>query len=139
MSLMFASAFRYLLAALVVAVLLPGCSQDTAGLPDGLGGFIQVLQDNGVDGSLYLRKPLNEEMEYIAEYTIARYSSTRVISLFRYRDATGAAAGLQEALQNDKLSGQAANGRFVMVATFYPPDPEAVASISALFLAQRFE
>jgi len=127
------------LAMLAICGLQSGCSQDSARLPDGIGTFIDELQANGVDGSLYLRAPLNDDMEYVAEYTVARFTSTRVISLFRFKDAAKAAAGLDEAMQNDKLSGQAANGRFVFAATFYPPDPEAAARIRALFLAHRFE
>ena len=131
-------AARLMLATLTVLGILCGCSQDNARLPDGLGTFLDELKANGVDGSVYLRAPFGEDMEYVAEYTIARYASTRVITLFRFRDEAGAATGLQQALQNDKLSGQAVNGLFVMAATFYPPDPAAVEKIRALFLAHRF-
>jgi hypothetical protein len=78
-------------------------------------------------------------MEYVAEYAIARYSSTRIISLFKCKDAAKAEANLQAALQNPKLSGQARNGSFLMAATFYPPDKEAVERIRSLFLAHDFE
>jgi hypothetical protein len=133
------SAARLILVTLAVLGMLSGCSQDSARLPDEPGAFVDKLQASGVDGSLYLRAPFNEDMEYVAEYTIARYASTRVITLFRFKDAARAASGLQEVLQNDKLSGQAVNGKFVMAATFYPPDPEAVEKIRTLFLAHRFE
>ena len=128
-----------LLAVFVALPLLAGCGQQAARSPAELESFIQELKTNGVDGSLFIRPPLNEDMEYVAEYTIARYASTRVISLFKFRDAGKAAAGLQEAMANDKLSGQASNGLFVMAATFYPPDKEAVAAIRTLFLAHRFD
>ena len=88
---------------------------------------------------MFIRAPFNEDMEYVAEYTIARYASTRVITLFKFKDAEKAKAGLQEALKNDKLSGQASNATFVMAATFYPPDDEAVEKIKVLFLAHEFD
>jgi hypothetical protein len=59
--------------------------------------------------------------------------------VFKFKDAEKAEANLQEALKNDKLSGQASNGTLVMAATFYPPDEEAVEKIKALFLAHEFE
>jgi hypothetical protein len=106
--------------------------------PVELGAFINELKANGVDGSLFVRAPLNEDMEYVAEYTIARYASTRVISLFKYKDPEKAEAGLREALKNKKLAGQASNATFVLAVTFYPPDNEAVENIQALFLAHEF-
>ena len=133
------SAGRFIPAVLVALVLLAGCGQEVKYTPAELGAFIDDLKANGVDGSLLIRAPLNEDMEYIAEYTIARYASTRVVSFFKFKDAEKAEAGLREALKNDKLSGQASNASFVMAATFYPPDDEAVAKIKARFLAHKFD
>jgi hypothetical protein len=133
------SAGRFIPAVLVALVLLAGCGQEVKYTPAELGAFIDELKANGVDGSLLIRAPLNEDMEYIAEYSIARYASTRVVSFFKFKDAAKAAAGLREAMKNDKLSGQASNASFVMAATFYPPDDEAVAKIKARFLAHRFD
>jgi len=130
---------RPFLAALAVLVLLAGCGQQSIGIPVELSGFIDVMKEQGLDGTLTIREPRNEDIEYIAEYAIAKYASTRIISLVRFTDADKAAAGLQDALQNDKLTGQAANASFVMVATFYPPDAEAVEKIKALFLAHDFD
>jgi len=119
--------------------LLAGCTQQDMKIPLELSGFIEELKANGVDGTLLIRAPFNEDMEYVAEYTIARYASTRIISLFKFKDAGKAEKNLQDALKNDKLSGQASNGAFVMAATFYPPDEEAVEKIKALFLAHEFQ
>jgi predicted TIM-barrel fold metal-dependent hydrolase len=119
--------------------LLAGCGQEAARTPAELGAFINELKANGVEGSLFVRAPFNADMDYIAEYTIARYASTRVISVFKFKDAEKAQANLQDALKNDKLSGQARNATFVMAATFYPPDEEAVEKIKALFLAHKFD
>lgn len=129
---------RFHLAALAVLVVLSGCAREGVNVPPELGSFIEELQANGVDGSLFIRAPLNEDMEYVAEYTIAKYASTRVISLFKFREVEKAEAGLRESLQNDKLSGQARNSTFVMAATFYPPDIQALEEIKTLFLAHDF-
>jgi hypothetical protein len=128
-----------LLNILVPLLLLTGCSQEGMQAPLELSSFIEKLKDNGLDGSLTLRGPGNEDMEYVAEYAIAKYSSTRIISLFKCKDAEKARANLEAALKNPKLSGQASNGTFIMVATFYPPDEEAVEKIKAIFLAHEFE
>jgi len=119
--------------------LLSGCSQEGVKAPADLSAFIDVLKENGVDGTLLVRAPFNEDMEYVAEYAIARFASTRIISFFKFKDAEKADANLQDLLKNDKLSGQASNGTFIMAATFYPPDDEAVEKIKALFLAHEFE
>lgn len=124
---------------LIPLILLSACSQEAVQAPRELDSFIEALQENGVDGYLTLREPVNADMEYVAEYTIARYMSTRIISLFKCKDAEKAAANLAEALKNPKLSGQARNGTFIMAATFYPPDEKAVEKIKALFLAHEFE
>ena len=120
-------------------VLLSGCGQEGVKAPLELSAFIEKLKDNGVDGALIIRAPINEDMEYVAEYTIAKYSSTRIISFFKCKDAEKAETNLKEALKYPKLSGQASNGTFIMAATFYPPDEEAVEKIKAIFLAHEFE
>lgn len=120
-------------------LLLAGCGQEGIKAPPELSGFIEELKANGVDGSLYIRPPFDDDMEYVAEYTIARYASTRIISIFKFRDPEKAEQNLQLALKNNKLSGQSRNGNFVMAVTFYPPDEEAVERIKAIFLAQTFD
>jgi len=130
---------KFLVSLLVSLTLLSGCSEEGVKTPVEMSAFIEELKANGVEGSLLIRAPFNEDMEYVAEYAIAKYTSTRIISLFKFKDAEKAEANLQEALKNDKLSGQASNGTFVMAATFYPPDEEAVEKIKALFLAHEFE
>jgi len=130
---------RLLMQLLVPLILLTACSQEGAQAPPELAAFIEKLQESGVDGTLSIRGPLNEDMEYVAEYAIAKYSRTRIISLFKCKDAEKAAANLEQALKNPKLSGQAGNGTFIMAATFYPPDEAAVNRIRAIFLAHRFE
>jgi hypothetical protein len=124
---------------LVPLILLTGCSQQGMPTPVELSAFIEALKENGVDGTLSIREPVNEDMEYVAEFTIAKYASTRIISLFKCKDAEKARANLEEALKNPKLSGQASNGRFIMAATFYPPDEKAVEKIKTIFLAHVFE
>jgi hypothetical protein len=130
---------KLLIYILVPLILLTGCSQESVQTPFELSAFIEALQENGVDGTLSIRGPVNEDMEYVAEFAIAKYSSTRIISLFKCKDAEKARANLAEALKNPKLSGQASNGTFIMAATFYPPDEEAVEKIKAIFLAHVFE
>ena len=129
----------FLISLFVSLALLSGCSQEGVKAPAELSGFIEVLKENGVDGTLLVRAPFNEDMEYVAEYVIARFASTRIITFFKFKDADKIDANLQEVLKNDKLSGQASNGTFIMAATFYPPDDEAVEQIEALFLAHEFE
>jgi len=130
---------KLLMYILVPLILLTACSQQGAQAPLELSAFIEELKENGVDGSLSIRGPVNEDMEYVAEYAIAKYSSTRIISLFKCKDAEKTRANLEEALQNPKLSGQASNGTFIMAATFYPPDKAAAEQIKAIFLAHEFE
>lgn len=129
----------FLINVLVPLILLNGCSQERVNAPLELSAFIEELKENAVDGTLMIRGPINEDMEYVAEYTIAKYSSTRIVSLFKCKDTEKAEANLKEALKNPKLSGQASNGTFIMAATFYPPDEEAVEKIKAIFLAHEFE
>lgn len=130
---------KFVLGLALLPVLLTGCGQQQVAAPQELAGFIEILKGKGVDGSLIIREPINEDMEYVAEYSIARYASTRVLSFFKCKDAEKAEKNLQEALKNDKLSGQAVNGSFMMVATFYPSDEEAVEKLKALFLEHVFE
>lgn len=130
---------KILISLLVLLPMLAGCGQEGVKAPVELSGFIEELKANGVEGSLLVTAPFNEDMEYVAEYAIAKYTSTRIISFFKFKDTDKVEANLEEALQNDKLSGQASNGTFVMAATFYPPDEEAVEKIRALFLAHEFE
>jgi len=130
---------NFLISLCMSLALLSGCSQEGVKAPADLSAFIDVLKENGVDGTLLVRAPFNEDMEYVAEYAIARFASTRIISFFKFKDAEKADANLQDLLKNDKLSGQASNGTFIMAATFYPPDDEAVEKIKALFLAHEFE
>ena len=130
---------NFLINLFVSLVMLTGCSQEGVETPAELGVFIEELKENGVEGSLLIRAPFNEDMEYVAEYAIAKYASTRIITFFKFKDAEKVEANLTEALKNDKLSGQASNATFIMAATFYPPDKEAVEKIRALFLAHEFE
>ncbi|MCP3670558.1 MAG: hypothetical protein GY814_09015 [Gammaproteobacteria bacterium] len=118
---------------------LTGCAQNDADIEYGLGGFVELLKAEGVDGGLTMRKPINDGMVYVAEYAISQYTSTRIISIFKCKDEQSAESNLQEALKNEKLSGQARNGRYLMAATFYPAEEEAVAKIKKLFLAHKFE
>ena len=130
---------NFLINLFVSLVMLTGCSQEGVETPAELGVFIEELKENGVEGSLLIRAPFNEDMEYVAEYAIAKYTSTRIISFFKFKDSEKAEANLKEALKNEKLSGQASNGTFIMALTFYPPDKEAVEKIRALFLTHEFE
>jgi len=130
---------NFLTGLFVSLVLLTGCGQEGAQAPAEIRAFIEELKADGVDGSLFIRAPFNADMEYVAEYTVSRYASTRIISLFKFKNAEKAEANLQEAMNNEKLSGQAANGKFVMVITFHPPDEAAVEKIKVLFLAHGFE
>jgi len=130
---------NFLISLCMSLALLSGCSQEGVKAPADLSAFIDVLKENGVDGTLLVRAPFNEDMEYVAEYAIARFASTRIISFFKFKDAEKADANLQDLLKNDKLSGQASNGTFIMAATFYPPDDEAVEKIKALFMAHEFD
>lgn len=130
---------KLLIGLIVILPLVTGCSQEGVKAPAELSGFLEELKANGVEGSLLIREPFNDDMEYVAEYAIAKYTSTRIISFFKFKDAEKAEANLEEALKNDKLSGQASNASFVMAAAFYPPDDEAVAKIKEMFLAYDFK
>ncbi len=127
------------LGVLILMLGLTGCAQDGADVDHGLGDFVEVLKAEGVDGDLTMRKPINDGMVYVAEYAISKYTSTRIISIFKCKDEQSAESNLQDALKNDKLSGQARNGNYLMAATFYPEEEQAVAKIKELFLAHKFE
>jgi len=127
---------------IVIAILLLtpilGCSPQGTETTREVSTFIDELKSNGVDGSLNIQVPGNSEMEYIATYAIAAYTSTRIISFFKFRTEQQAEFNLSEAMKNPKLSGQARNGTILMGATFHPPDEKAVNEIRALFLAHKF-
>jgi len=123
---------------LFLATLLIGCSRETEHSELIIGGFINHLRDQGVDGTLEINIPSNEKMEYVANYVIAKYTSTRIISFFKFSSAESAESSLAEAIKNPKMSGQARNGTIIMAATFYPPDEEAVNRIKELFLDYKF-
>ncbi|MCP5416964.1 MAG: hypothetical protein H6965_07720 [Chromatiaceae bacterium] len=122
----------------LLIALLPGCTPQGTEVAHELSSFIAVLKNNGVDGSLELSVPNNSEMDYIATYVISAYTSTRIISFFKFNSEEQAQANLTEALKNPKFSGQTRNGAFLMAATFFPPDDEAVAKIQTLFEAHKF-
>lgn len=117
---------------------LLGCSPQETPSTREVSSFVEELKSNGVDGSLEIQVPGNPDMEYIANYVIAAYTSTRIISFFKFTNEERAEFNLAEAMKNPKLSGQARNGTLLMAATFYPPDEEAVSKIKALFLAHKF-
>ncbi len=124
---------------LVLMLGLTGCAQDGSDVEHGLGDFVEVLKAQGVDGDLTMHRPLNDSMVYLAEYAVSKFTSTRIISIFKCKDEKSAESNLQDALKNTKLSGQARNGRYLMAATFYPVEEQAVAKIQKLFLAHKFE
>jgi hypothetical protein len=129
----------FLIAILLLTPLL-GCSpQGTQTTTREVSSFVDELKSNGVDGSLKIQVPANSEMEYIANYVISAYTSTRIISFFKFKSEERAEFNLAEAMKNPKLSGQARNGTLLMAATFYPPDEEAVDKIRALFMAHKFD
>lgn len=127
--------------AILLLALLPGCSPSPLGTETTreVSFFIDELKANGVDGSLQIEVPANDDMEYIATYVISAFTSTRIISFFKFRNQERAEFNLTEAMKNPKLSGQARNGTLLMAATFYPPDEEAVSRIRALFMAHNFK
>ncbi len=128
-----------LIGMLVLMIGLTGCTQKPVEADPDLAAFLDVLKTEGVDGDLILREPFNDGMVYVAEYSISKYTNTRIISIFKCKDEQKAEENLQDALKNKKLSGQARNGRYIMAATFYPEEEEAVGKIKDLFLAHKFE
>ncbi len=119
--------------------LLAGCGEMGSEEDLNLTSFLEVLKGQGVSGDLLIHGPINDDMVYVAEYAISKYTSTRIISIFKCKNEEGCERNLQDSLKNDKLSGQARNGRYMMVATFYPAEEEAVAKIKKLFLDHKFE
>ena len=116
-----------------------GCSQESLYDSVEISPFLRVLKDNGVEGKLDIGAPINEDMEYVATYVISAYTSTRILSFFKFKDAQKAEQNLREAMKNPKMSGQARTGTWMMAATFFPPDEESVSRIKDLFLAHRFD
>jgi len=127
----------YVIAILLLASLL-GCSPQGTTTTSEVSSFVEELKTEGVDGSLEIKAIGKDDMEYIATYVISAYTSTRVISFFKFQNQETAEFNLSEAKKNPKLSGQARNGTLLMAATFYPPDEDAVEKIKALFLAHKF-
>jgi len=111
-----------------------GCTKEDRFSGLEISGFIDLLKDKGIEGTLDIDKPSNEDIEYVANYVISKYTSTRIISFFKFTSLDRAERNLQDALKNPKMSGQALNGAILMTATFYPPDEEAVEKIRELFL-----
>ena len=115
-----------------------GCSSQETPSTLEVSSFIEELKSNGVDGSLEIQVPDNPDIEYIATYVVAAYTSTRIISFFKFTNEERAEFNLAEAMKNPKFAGQSRNGTLLMAATFYPPDEEAVNKIKVLFLAHTF-
>lgn len=115
-----------------------GCSPQETPSTLEVSSFIEELKSNGVDGSLEIQVPDNPDIEYIATYVVAAYTSTRIISFFKFTNEERAEFNLAEAMKNPKFAGQSRNGTLLMAATFYPPDEEAVNKIKVLFLAHTF-
>lgn len=130
---------NFLVGMMILLLGLAGCAQNGAEADHGLGDFVEVLKAEGVDGDLTMHGPINDDMVYVAEYAISKFTSTRIISIFKCKTEEGCEKNLQDALKNDKLSGQSRNGRYLMAATFYPAEEEAVGKIKKLFLAHKFE
>ena len=119
-------------------ILLFGCGQDPGSKIPGVSGFIDVLKENGIHGDLMMEPPFNDDMEYIASYQIAVFTSTRILSIFKFKTPQAAQSNLEDAMKNPRMTGQARNGTFVMAAIFFPPDEEAVAAIRELFTNHKF-
>ncbi len=129
---------RILTVLFLSTVLLVGCSQDPGYRVAGVSGFIDVLKENGIHGDLMMERPSNEDIEYIASYQIAVFTSTRILSIFKFKTPEAAQSNLEEAMKNPRMSGQARNGTFLMAAIFFPPDEAAVAAIRELFMNHEF-
>lgn len=128
-----------ILIAILLLTPLLGCSPQGTQTTREVSSFIEELKANGVDGSLKIQVPDNGDMEYIANYIISAYTSTRVISFFKFKNEERTEFNLTEAMKNPKMSGQSRNGTLLMAATFFPPDEKAVNEIKALFLAHKFD
>ena len=130
---------RFLTSILLATMLLTACGQPQQFATTELGIFIDILKENGVEGTLELGPPFNEYMEYVATYVIAAYTSTRILSFFKFKDEQKAEYNLGELMKNPKMSGQARNGTIVFSAIFLPPEPEAVEVIRDLFTQHHFK
>ena len=130
---------KNLLSMLLPLFLLLGCGEDTAYRGTAIGSFVDVLKQNGVDGTVEIMIPDNEDIDYVATYVISAYTSTRILSFFKCGDEASAIRNLKDSMENPKLTGQARNGTIIFAATFYPPDDKAVQEIRALFLAHEFQ
>lgn len=130
---------KSLLIILLPLVLLLGCGENTAYKSTTISSFIDVLKQNGVEGTVEVVMADNEDIDYVATYVISAFTSTRILSFFKCRDEASAIRNLKESMENPKLSGQARNGTIIFVATFYPPDDKAVGEIRELFLAHDFQ
>ena len=130
---------KSLLSILLPLFLLLGCADDTAYKSTVISSFIDVLKQNGVDGTVEIMMPDNEDIDYVATYVVSAYTSTRILSFFKCTDETSAIRNLEASMENPKLSGRARNGTIIFAATFYPPDEEAVGKIRELFLAHEFK
>ncbi len=119
---------------IVTTAVLFGCAGEDAHSDFAISGFINHLRDQGVDGTLDIGFPDNEEIEYIANYVISKYTSTRIITFFQFSNIESAKLNLKDAMKNPKMSGQSRNGTIIMAATFYPSDEEAVNKVKCLFL-----
>ncbi len=129
---------RLLLAVLAVLI-VAGCNPRSPVAVEEMSTFLQFLKERGVDGSLAIEQPSNDDIEYVATISIATYTSTRALSLFRCQDEETAQRYLLEALENPRMSGQSRNGPIIMAATFFPPDEEAVEKIVELFPNYDFD
>ncbi len=129
---------RFFTICFLATTIFPGCGQDPADTIPGISGFIDLLKENGIHGDLTMERPSNDDMEYIATYKIALFTSTRIISIFKFKTLEKAQFNLEEAMQNPRMAGQARNGTFVMAATFFPPDEAAVTTIRDLFVSHEF-
>jgi len=130
---------KSLLIILVPLALLLGCGENTAYKSTTVSSFIDVLKQNGVDGTVEITFPDNKDWEYVANYVISAYTSTRILTFFKCRDEASAIKNLKASMENPKFSGQARNGAIIFAATFYPPDEKAVGEIRKLFLAHEFQ
>lgn len=123
----------------VSIAVLSGCAGEDAYSKLAISELIDQLRDQGVDGTLEIAIPDNEDIEYVANYVISKYTSTRIISFFKFTNMESAELNLKQAMNNPKMSGQARNGTILMAATFYPSDEEAVNKIKKLFLDFQFK
>ncbi len=124
---------------IVWTAVLFGCTGEDAYSGFAISGFIGHLRDQGVDGTLDIGFPDNEDIEYVANFVISKYTSTRIITFFKFSNIESAKLNLQDAMKNPKMSGQSRNGAIIMAATFYPSDAEAVNKIKSLFLEYTFD